>query len=98
MQPTIATSLTEAKFIATIYAAKAVKHLHSIIHDLGLSQSRPTVIYEDNKATIDMINDSKPTTRLHHINVQHFAIQEWQNQGELEMQHMTKALSWMLHS
>jgi len=68
MPPTIATSSIEAKFIA---------HLRSVLHDLGLSQSRPTVIYEDNKASINMINDSKPMTCSRHINVQHFAIQDW---------------------
>ena len=55
-----------------------------------------------------MINDSKPTTRSHHIDVQHFAIQEWRDCGEIEMHHIpsiinpaddkTKALSWVLHS
>jgi len=107
MQPTIATSLTEAEFIA-VYAAKAIKHLHSVLHDLGLPQLKSTVIYEDNKAAIDMINNSKHTTELHHIDVQHFAIQEWQSQGGIEMCHIpgilnlvddkTKALSRMLHS
>ncbi len=66
------------------------------------------MIYKDNKAAIDMINDSKPMTHSQHINVQYFAIQEWQNHGDLEMKHIpgvinpvddkTKALSWILHS
>jgi len=55
-----------------------------------------------------MVNDSKPTARSRQIDVQHFAIQEWQDQGEIEMKHIpgvinpvddeTKALSWVLHS
>jgi len=108
MQPTIATSSTEAEFIAAVYTAKAVKHLQSVLNDLGLLYLKPTIIYKDNKAAINMINDSKPTTRSHHIDVQHFAIQEWQDCGEIEMQHIpgiinlvddeTKALSWVLHS
>jgi len=65
-------------------------------------------IYKDKKAAIDMINDSKPTACSQHINVQHFAIQEWQNHGDFKMKHIpgiinladdeTKALSWILHS
>ncbi len=62
MQPTVATSSMEAEFIAAVYTAKAVKHLHSVLCDLGLPQQKATIIYEDNKAAIDMINDSKPTT------------------------------------
>jgi len=79
VQPTVATSSTEAEFIAAVYTAKAVKHLCSILCDLGLPQSKPTVIYKDNKAAIDMINDLNLTTHLCHIDVQHFAIQEWSN-------------------
>jgi len=107
MQPTIATSSTEAEFIAAIYTAKAVKHLRSVLQYLHLLPSKPTIIYEDNKAAIDMINDSKLTTQLHHIDVQHFAIQEWRNNREIKMHHIpgiinpadneTKSLGWTLH-
>jgi len=85
MQPTVTTSSTEAEFIAAVYTAKAVKHLHSVLNDLGLLSPKATVIYEDNKAAINMINESKPTARSCHIDVQHFAIQEWRNCGEIEM-------------
>jgi len=108
MQSTIATSLTEAEFIAAVYAAKAVKHLRSVLNDLQLLPPKPTIIFEDNKAAIDMINDSKPTTCSRHINVQHFAIQEWHDHREIEMHHIpgilnpaddeTKSLTWTLHT
>jgi len=41
LQPTVATSSTEAEFIAAVYAAKAIKHLHSILSDLGLLIPKP---------------------------------------------------------
>ena len=107
-QPTVTTSSTKAEFIAAVYTAKAIKHQHSVLNDLGLLSPKATIIYEDNKAAIDMINKSKPMARSRHINVQHFAIQEWRNRGEVEMRHVpgiinpaddeTKALSWILHS
>jgi len=62
LQTTVATSLTEAEFIAAVFTTKVVKHLHSILTDLKLPPLKATIIYEDNKAAIDMINDSKPTT------------------------------------
>jgi len=43
------------------YTAKAVKHLCSILNDLGLLSPKATIIYEDNKAMINMINNSKLT-------------------------------------
>jgi len=62
-QATVATSCTKAEFIAAVYTAKAVKHLCSVLSDLGLCPTKATIIYEDNKAAIDMINDSKPTAQ-----------------------------------
>ena len=54
-----------------------------------------------------MINAKVPTERLHHINIQHFAIQDWKDAGDLIMQHicgtinasdnLTKPLGWKLH-
>jgi len=61
LQTTVATNSTKAEFITAIYTAKAVKHLQSILNDLGLCPGKPMMIYKDNKAAIDMINDSKPT-------------------------------------
>ncbi len=55
-----------------------------------------------------MINEDRPTSHAWHIEIQHFAIQEWCKQGDLIMEHLsgllnpsndlTKALSWVLHS
>jgi hypothetical protein len=43
LQPTVPTSSTESEFIAAVLAAKIAKYL-------------PTLLYEDNKATINMVN------------------------------------------
>ena len=66
-----------------------------------------TPLYEDNQAAIAMINDQKPTPRSRHIDIQHFAIQEWRQQGDIEMKYIpselkiadneTNALGWVLH-
>ena len=74
----------------------------------GGTQDGPTPLYEDNMAAIAMINECKPTPRSRHIDIQHFAIQEWQQRGIIVMHHIpgvinvadqaTKALSWTLHS
>ena len=65
-------------------------------------------INEDNMAAIMMVNQSRPTTRTRHINIQWFAIQEWQQAGDIVMQYintsdnsadaMTKALGWVLYN
>jgi hypothetical protein len=35
------------------------------------------LLYEDNASIIKMINAGKPTERSRHINIQHFAMQDW---------------------
>jgi hypothetical protein len=107
VQSTVSTSSTEAEFIAAVQAAKIAKYLRSILTELGYTQPGPTVLYEDNQAAILMINASRPTPRSRHIDIQHFAIQEWKANGDIILCHipgiinpadaLTKALGPTLH-
>jgi hypothetical protein len=108
LQATVATSSTEAEFVAAGTAAKLAKYLRSVLAEFGFHQSAPTPLYEDNMAAIAMINECKPTPRSRHIDIQHFALQEWRRRGDIVMHHIpgvinaadqaTKALGWTLHS
>jgi hypothetical protein len=107
MQSTVSTSSTEAEFIAAVKAAKIAKYLRSILLELDYAQLGPTVLYEDNQAAILMINASRPTPRSRHIDIQHFAIQEWKANGDIILcyipgiinsaDNLTKALGTTLH-
>jgi hypothetical protein len=107
-QSIVATSATESEFLCAVHAAKIAKYLRTVLYELQISQSGPTIIYEDNRAAIDMVNSSKPTPRVRHIDIQHFAIQEWKQAGEILLHHipgiisppdaLTKPLSWVLHA
>ena len=108
LQTTVATSSTEAEFIGAVHAAKIAKYLRSVLQELGFEQDGATPLYVDNQAAIAMINEGHPTPRSRHIDIQHFAIQEWRQRGIVEMHHLpgvinnsdqlTKALGWTLHS
>ncbi|KAI2505530.1 hypothetical protein MHU86_8866 [Fragilaria crotonensis] len=107
IQPTVSTSSTEAEFLAAVHAAKIAKYLRSILSELGYAQPGPTTLYEDNAAAILMINASRPTPRSRHIDIQHFAIQEWKANREILLEHipgiinsadsLTKSLGSTLH-
>jgi hypothetical protein len=107
VQSTVSTSSTEAEFIAAVQAAKIAKHLRSILFELGYVQPGPTVLFEDNQAAILMINPSRLRPRSRHIDIQHFAIQEWKSNGDIILCHipgiinpadvLTKALGPTLH-
>ena len=107
-QAVTALSSTEAEFLAAVTAAKHAKYLRAILLELGYEQKGPTILYEDNMSAIHMINSRVPTERSRHIDIQHFAIQDWAESNEITMRHipgtlsipdgLTKALGWILHS
>lgn len=88
VQPTVSTSSTEAEFIAAMQAAKIAKYLRSNLHELDYAQPGPTVLYKDNQAAIFMINTGRPMPRSRHIDIQHFAIQEWKTNGDIVLCHI----------
>ena len=107
-QTTTATSSTEAEFYAAVTAAKQARYLRSILSDLGFPQPAPTPLYCDNQSAINMVNAKIPTDRSRHILIQHFAIQDWKDDGDIVMRFisgvinpsddLTKPLGWVLHS
>ena len=86
--PTVATSSTEAEFMAAVNCAKAVKYFRSILDELGVKQVGPTKIYGDNVACCHLANAGKPTERARHIDIQYFAIQEWTARQIVSLDHI----------
>ena len=74
--------------------------------EIEFVQSEPTKINEDNMAAIFMANNSRPTDRTRHMDIQYFAMQEWIKEKQVILHHipgtlnpadsLTKALAWIL--
>lgn len=100
-------SSTEAELVASVLCAKTVKYMRMVLSELDVPQLLPTPIYEDNAASILIVNASRPTTRTRHIDIQYFAIQDWKQLGQIVLltiagiinlaDALTKALGWVLH-
>ncbi|KAG7357167.1 hypothetical protein IV203_001855 [Nitzschia inconspicua] len=66
----------------------------------------PTPIYEDNMLAIKMVNACIPTERSRYVDIQHFAIQDCKDAGDIVLCHipgsinpsddLTKPLGWVL--
>jgi hypothetical protein len=107
-QSITALSSTEAELIAAVTAAKTARFIRAVLNELGFKQDGPTPIYEDNKPTIDIVNSKKPTQRSRHIDIRFFAIQDWMDNKDISMHHisgvinpaddLTKPLGWVLHA
>ena len=76
-QSTISHSTTEAEFTAACDAAKSILYLRTILDQLGLDQSKATILFEDNQGALQMANAQQPTRRTRHMDIKHFAIQDW---------------------
>jgi hypothetical protein len=93
LQSTVSTSSTEAEFIAAVHSAKTAKYLRLVLSDLGYLQHSATVLHVDNLAAVNMINDNRPTPRARHIDIQHFAIQEWRARSIIVVSHLAGILN-----
>jgi len=106
-QSITAASSTEAEFFAAVATAKHARHMCAIMTDLGFPPKGPTVMCCDNQSAINVINARVPTGRSRHIDIQHFAMQDWKEQGAIVMEFisevinpsddLTKPLGWVLH-
>jgi len=98
---------TEAAFLAAVATAKHARCMRAIMTDLGFPPKGPTVMHCDNQSAINMINARLPTERSRHIDIQHFAMQDWKESGAIVMEFisgvinpsddLTKPLGWVLH-
>ena len=76
-QDIIATSSSEAEFIAAAEAGKQILYIRSILQAIGIEQKEATTLYEDNMGALLMASAHKPTKRTKHMDIRHFALQDW---------------------
>ena len=73
-----------------------------------MTQNGPTPIFEDNQSTIKIVNNNVPAERTRHMDIRHFALQDWVQDKTAVLEHMpgilnpsddlTKPLGWVLHA
>ena len=108
-QSITAGSSTEAEFIGAYTAARVARYLRSILKQLKYPQRGPTVIHIDNLPALQIINNNtSPTERTRHMDIQFFCLQDWREDGDVIMKHLngaimppdalTKSCGWVLHS
>ena len=90
---TTATSSTKVEFLAAVTAAKHANYMPAVLLELGYLQDGPTLLYEGKMSAINMINNRVPTERSCHIDIQHFAIQDWAKAKDIVMGHTPGILS-----
>ena len=84
---TIALSTAEAEYLALSSASQECMWLRQLQWELDDPLMSPTIIFEDNQATIAMTKNPKFHGRAKHIDIRHHFVREQVAQGTLEIQY-----------
>jgi len=76
MQSIVATSSTEAEYIAAAECAQEMLFQMRVLESLGLKVEKPMVMEIDNKGAIDLGNNWSAAGRTRHIDVRHHLLRE----------------------
>ena len=86
-QTVTAQSSTEAEFIGTNSVARDIVWCRMLLEELGFPQQGPTIVYEDNKSTIDLLSSAKYHAKTKHIEVRYFYVKDQLASGILSFQY-----------
>jgi len=86
-QTVTAQSSTEAEFIGTNSVARDVVWCRMLLEELGFPQQGPTVVFEDNKSTIELLSSAKYHAKTKHIEVRYFYVKDQLASGILQFQY-----------
>ena len=96
-------STTEAKYIALMHTAKQMIWIWRLLHEIGLDQTKATLIRCDNLSAITITHDTTYHTCTKHINIYYHFIHEKVASHKASLTHvalkdnmvdiMTKAIS-----
>lgn len=76
-QPTVAESTAEAEFISCCAVSRDVIWARNFLGEIYEEElSGPTTIYSDNQSAISLIRNNSNITRIKHIDIKLFAVQE----------------------
>lgn len=107
LQHAIALSSTESELYAARDTAKSARCMRSVLSHLQYTIDEPAPIFEDNAATIAVSHNERATKRLRHVDLRHFALLDWVQNGDIILrpiktadnpsEGMTKPLGKQLH-
>jgi hypothetical protein len=91
-QTTVATSTTEAEFIALFFAAREAVFLGKILSDLNLNPVLPTIIFEDNTGAVNLANNPMQTSGIKHMDIKYFFTRELVEMKAIRVIHLSTQL------
>ena len=101
-QPTVALSTAEAEYMALTATIQEAMFLRQLLDSMGVKQSEPTMIFEDDHVCIALSRNRIVNSRSKHIDIKYHYNREKVESGEVDLKYcstkemiadvMTKAL------
>ena len=87
-----ALSSAEAEYVALCEACRDAMWLRRLLSDIGFPQNKPTLIWQDNKSTIDFVRGHRQHQASKHINPKFHYSGEMVAKGEICIEHISTKL------
>ena len=85
-QPTVALSSAEAELMALVEVTKEVAWLSMLLGELHYKVKRPSLIFVDNRSTINMAQNISEHDRSKHIRIKYNYIKDEIDSGEIKLE------------
>ncbi len=76
---------TETEYVAMYEAATEIVFLRNLLNEIGFEQKGPTIMYEDNKSTIDLANGLGKFHKQKHVNVKYHYTKDLVNDKTIQV-------------
>lgn len=91
LQSTISKATSEAETRGTSKGAQVALGYRHVLHELGLTQDEPTVIFNDNQACIALTKNPYSGSRTRHIKVDHHYVRELLDSKDISVEYCPTA-------
>ena len=85
VQSTVALSTAEAEFDALCQFTREAAYIRNLLLEMGLPQSKPTVIMEDNQPCIAISRNPVTSTRTKHVALRFNFVREHISNGSIDV-------------
>eukprot|EP00953_Heterococcus_sp_UTEX-ZZ885_P039071 20043-Heterococcus_DN1.PRE.3 len=88
-QKSVALSTTEAEYMAACAASQEVVYMRRLLAGIGMPQTEPTIIFEDNQGCIGLANNPILHARTKHIDIRYHFINEQIAAGAIVLKYIS---------
>jgi hypothetical protein len=84
-QTITADSTAMAEFVGAHHISKAIAWIRDLLSELGFPQLEPTVLFEDNQSTIQLLNNPGNGGKTRYISLKYNIVREMIHNNEIQM-------------